>query len=109
MGYANPMTRRGSDSFARVAKAAGIDGVICVDISPEEDDDFGPALRKAGIQFLRVATPTTAPTRLPPVPDGASDFLHYVSVAGVTGNQQAALAHIQEARHSLQIIDNPPM
>ncbi|HEY9578926.1 MAG TPA: tryptophan synthase subunit alpha [Rhizorhapis sp.] len=97
MGYANPMTRRGSDWFAREAKAAGIDGVICVDISPEEDGEFGPALRQEGIHLIRLATPTTDANRLPAVLDGASGFLYYVSVAGVTGKQQAALDSIEEA------------
>src|SRR3546814_1961439 len=97
MGYANPMTRRGSDWFAREAKAAGIDGVICVDISPEEDGEFGPALRQEGIHLIRLATPTTDANRLPAVLDGASGFLYYVSVAGVKGKQQAALDSIEEA------------
>src|SRR3546814_16196703 len=55
MGYANPMTRRGSDWFAREAKAAGIDGVICVDISPEEDGEFGPADRKSVVEGKSVS------------------------------------------------------
>src|SRR3546814_17840161 len=58
MGYANPMTRRGSDWFAREAKAHGIDGVICVVISPEEDGEFGPAMLQAGFHCIRFATPT---------------------------------------------------
>src|SRR5688572_15856473 len=65
MGYANPMVRRGPDWFAAEAKAAGIDGVICVDIPPEEDDALGPPLRAAGIDLIRLATPTTDTARLP--------------------------------------------
>jgi tryptophan synthase alpha chain len=82
MGYANPMLRRGSDWFADAAAAAGIDGVICVDIPPEEDDALGPELRARGIDPIRLATPTTDAARLPQVLDGASGFLYYVSRTG---------------------------
>jgi tryptophan synthase alpha chain len=97
MGYANPMLRRGPAWFAEAAAAAGIDGVICVDISPEEDDALGPTLRNAGIDLIRLATPTTDTARLPAVLEGASGFLYYVSVAGITGKQQAAQASIEDA------------
>ncbi|MBB6124483.1 tryptophan synthase subunit alpha [Sphingobium subterraneum] len=97
MGYANPMIRRGADWFAAQAKAAGVDGIICVDIPPEEDAELGPALDDAGVHMVRLATPTTDAARLPQVLDGASGFLYYVSVAGITGKQQAATASIEEA------------
>jgi tryptophan synthase alpha chain len=97
MGYANPMTRRGPERFATAARDAGVDGVICVDIPPEEDDSLGPELRAAGIDLIRLATPTTDAARLPMVLDGASGFLYYVSVAGITGLQQAAQASIDSA------------
>ena len=97
MGYANPMLRRGPDWFAAEAARAGVDGVICVDIPPEEDDQLGPALRAVGIAPIRLATPTTDAARLPAVLDGAGGFLYYVSVAGITGLQQAAQASIEEA------------
>lgn len=97
MGYANPMLRRGPDWFAAAAKDAGIDGVICVDVPPEEDDALGPALRAAGIDPIRLATPTTDAARLPRVLDGASGFVYYVSVAGITGLQQAAQTSIETA------------
>ncbi|HSX76428.1 MAG TPA: tryptophan synthase subunit alpha, partial [Shinella sp.] len=97
MGYANPMVRRGPEWFASEAKIAGIDGVICVDLPPEEDGDLGPALRQASIHAIRLATPTTDAARLPAVLDGASGFLYYVSVAGITGQQQAAQASIEDA------------
>lgn len=97
MGYANPMVRRGADWFARAAAQAGVDGVICVDIPPEEDDALGTALRSAGVDLVRLATPTTDAQRLPAVLEGASGFLYYVSVAGITGLQQAAQASIEEA------------
>jgi tryptophan synthase alpha chain len=97
MGYANPMTIRGGDWFAAQCKAAGVDGVICVDLPPEEDGELGPALRAAGVDLIRLATPTTDAARLPDVLNGASGFLYYVSVAGITGLQQAATANIEEA------------
>lgn len=97
MGYANPMLRRGASWFAAAARDAGVDGVICVDVPPEEDDALGPALRDAGIDPIRLATPTTDAARLPQVLNGASGFLYYVSVAGITGLQQAAQASIVDA------------
>ena len=95
MGYANPMVRRGPEWFADAAAAAGVDGVICVDLAPEEDPDLGPALRARGISPIRLATPTTDEARLPAVLDGSSGFLYYVSVAGITGKQQADIASIE--------------
>jgi tryptophan synthase alpha chain len=89
MGYANPMTVRGAEWFAAQCQSAGVDGVICVDIPPEEDEELGPALRSVGVSMIRLATPTTDAARLPAVLDGASGFLYYVSVAGITGLQQA--------------------
>ena len=97
MGYANPMVRRGPEWFAEAAAAAGVDGVICVDIPPEEDDALGPALRAKGIAPIRLATPTTDAARLPQVLSGSEGFLYYVSVAGITGKQQAVQASIEEA------------
>jgi tryptophan synthase alpha chain len=97
MGYANPMTIRGADWFAEQCRKAGVDGVICVDIPPEEDDSLGPQLRAAGVDLIRLATPTTDAGRLPAVLKGSSGFLYYVSVAGITGMQQAAQASIDEA------------
>ena len=95
MGYANPMIRRGPDWFAAAAKEAGIDGVICVAIPPEEDDALGPALRAAEIAPIRLATPTTDDKRLPAVIQGSEGFLYYVAVAGITGMQQAAIESIE--------------
>jgi tryptophan synthase alpha chain len=97
MGYANPMTIRGGDWFASECHKAGVDGVICVDIPPEEDPELGPWLRSAGIDLIRLATPTTDTARLPSVLDGASGFLYYVSVAGITGLQAATQTSIDEA------------
>lgn len=97
MGYANPMVTRGPDWFAEQCAQAGVDGVICVDIPPEEDAELGPALRQRGVSLIRLATPTTDAARLPAVLEGSSGFLYYVSVAGITGMQQAAQTSIEEA------------
>ncbi|WP_294254395.1 tryptophan synthase subunit alpha [uncultured Sphingomonas sp.] len=109
MGYANPMTRRGPEWFASAARDAGVDGVICVDIPAEEDDSLGEALRAAGIGNVRLATPTTDATRLPAVLGGASGFLYYVSVAGITGLQQAATASIEAAVARLKAATDLPI
>jgi tryptophan synthase alpha chain len=97
MGYANPMTIRGPEWFADACVAAGVDGVICVDIPVEEDDSLGDALRAKDIAVIRLATPTTDAVRLPMILSNATGFLYYVSVAGITGLQQAAQASIEEA------------
>lgn len=109
MGYANPMVRRGPEWFAKAAKGSGVDGVICVDIPPEEDDALGPALREQGISPIRLATPTTDAARLPQVLEGSSGFLYYVSVAGVTGLQQAASGSIEQAVAALKAATDIPV
>jgi len=109
MGYANPMVRRGPEWFAEAAAKAGVDGVICVDIPPEQDLELGPALRAKGVDLVRLATPTTDAARLPAVLEGASGFLYYVSVAGITGQQQAAQASIEEAVARLKAATDLPV
>jgi tryptophan synthase alpha chain len=109
MGYANPMTIRGADWFADQCRASGVDGVICVDIPTEEDGELGPALRAAGVAPIRLATPTTDAARLPAVLEGASGFLYYVSVAGITGKQQAAQASIERAVARLKAATDLPV
>jgi tryptophan synthase alpha chain len=97
MGYANPMTIRGPQWFADQCVSAGVDGVICVDIPVEEDDSLGDTLRAQDIAVIRLATPTTNAARLPTILSNATGFLYYVSVAGITGLQQAAQTSIDEA------------
>jgi len=109
MGYANPMIRRGPQWFADQCEAAGVDGVICVDIPPEEDQALGPFLRAKGIDPIRLATPTTDATRLPQVLKGSGGFLYYVSVAGITGKQQAAMGSIEEAVARLKAATDIPV
>lgn len=109
MGYANPMTIRGPEWFAAECAKAGVDGVICVDIPSEEDDALGPALRGAGVALVRLATPTTDSARLPAVLNGSGGFLYYVSVAGITGQQQAALDSIEDAVARLKAATDLPV
>jgi tryptophan synthase alpha chain len=109
MGYANPMLARGADWFAAEAAKAGVDGVICVDIPTEEDPEIGPTLRAAGVHLVRLATPTTDAARLPAVLDGASGFIYYVSVAGITGKQQAAQTSIDSAVERLKAATDLPI
>ena len=109
MGYANPMTTRGPEWFAGECAKAGVDGVICVDIPPEEDDALGPALRAAGVALIRLATPTSDAARLPAILAGSSGFLYYVSVAGITGKQQAALGSIEQAVARLKAATDIPV
>ncbi len=97
MGYFNTISQRGVERFAADARAAGVDGVICVDVPPEEDDELGPQLRAEGLHLIRLATPTSDAKRLPAILDGASGFLYYVAVAGITGTRSADEADIRAA------------
>ena len=109
MGYANPMTTRGPEWFAEECRKAGVDGVICVDIPPEEDPELGPQLRAAGVSLIRLATPTSDEARLPVILKDTSGFLYYVSVAGITGKQQAVLGSIKEAVARLKAATDLPV
>lgn len=85
MGYYNPIYNRGVDRFLNDARAAGIDGLIVVDLPPEEDEELCIPARKAGLDFIRLATPTTDDRRLPKVLTNTSGFVYYVSITGITG------------------------
>jgi tryptophan synthase alpha chain len=85
MGYYNPIYIYGVDKFLIDAKAAGVDGLIVVDLPPEEDEELCLPALKAGLNFIRLATPTTDDKRLPTVLKNTSGFVYYVSVTGITG------------------------
>jgi len=85
MGYYNPIYIYGNERFVADAKAAGVDGLIIVDLPPEEDEELCLPALKAGLNFIRLATPTTDDKRLPKVLTNTSGFVYYVSVTGVTG------------------------
>ncbi|WP_444454649.1 tryptophan synthase subunit alpha [Rhodobacter capsulatus] len=94
MGYYNPIYNRGVPKFLADAKAAGIDGLIVVDLPPEEDAELCIPAKAAGINFIRLATPTTDDKRLPKVLQNTSGFVYYVSVTGITGSQAAQVADV---------------
>jgi tryptophan synthase alpha chain len=109
MGYFNPILAFGPERFAEAAKAAGIDGCIVVDLPPEEAGELVPALNAQGLHLVRLATPTTDAARLPAVLSGASGFLYYVAVAGITGANSAAAADIAAAVARLKASTSLPI
>ena len=97
MGYYNPIHAYGVESFTRDAARAGVDGLIIVDLGPEEDSTLRAFAAKSGLAIVRLATPTTDDERLSTVLDGASGFLYYVSVAGVTGTKSFTETDVKAA------------
>lgn len=94
MGYYNPIYSRGVDRFLTEAKAAGVDGLIVVDLPPEEDSELCIPAQAAGLNFIRLATPTTDDARLPKVLQNTSGFVYYVSVTGITGAAAAVATDV---------------
>ncbi len=94
MGYYNPIYSRGVPAFLADAKAAGIDGLIVVDLPPEEDTELCIPAQAAGLNFIRLATPTTDAKRLPKVLQNTSGFVYYVSITGITGAAAAQPADV---------------
>jgi tryptophan synthase alpha chain len=90
MGYANPLMAWGWEKFAKDAAAAGVDGLIIVDLPPEEDKDFRALCSQSGLDLIRLLTPTSDAERLPTLLEGVSGFLYYVSIAGITGSGSAS-------------------
>src|SRR6201988_2187361 len=97
MGYYNPIYIYGVDKFLADAKTAGVDGLIIVDLPPEEDDELCIPALKAGLNFIRLATPTTDDKRLPAVLANTSGFVYYVAVTGITGSAAADSKVVGEA------------
>jgi tryptophan synthase alpha chain len=94
MGYYNPIYNRGVDRFLADAKEAGIDGLIVVDLPPEEDSELCIPAQSAGLNFIRLATPTTDDKRLPKVLQNTSGFVYYVSITGITGAANAVATDV---------------
>ena len=94
MGYYNPIYSRGVDRFLADAVAAGIDGLIVVDLPPEEDSELCLPAHAAGMNFIRLATPTTDAKRLPKVLQNTSGFVYYVSITGITGAAAAQASDV---------------
>lgn len=97
MGYYNPIYSYGAHEFVKDAHEAGVDGLIVVDLPPEEDSELCLPARSAGLDFIRLATPTTDDTRLPQVVQNTSGFVYYVSIAGVTGKGAGSSDAVREA------------
>jgi tryptophan synthase alpha chain len=102
MGYYNPIHAYGVPAFLKDAKTAGADGLITVDVPPEEDQELALPTRGAGLSFIRLATPTTDAKRLPKVLENTSGFVYYISLAGITGvgapDPSAVAAAVQRLR-----------
>ncbi len=102
MGYYNPIYSFGVERFLDAAMKAGVDGLIVVDLPPEEDSELCVPALKAGVNFIRLATPTTDDKRLPAVLANTSGFVYYVSIAGITGTRSASDQDIATAVARLQ-------
>lgn len=96
MGYANPIERMGYEAFATQAKAAGVDGLLTVDLPPEEARDLDVALKENGIENIFLIAPTTASERIAQITASASGFIYYVSLKGVTGAGNLDIASVTE-------------
>jgi len=102
MGYYNPIYRFGVDRFLAEARRVGVDGLIIVDLPPEEDEELCLPALAAGVNFIRLATPTTDDERLPTVLQNTSGFVYYVAIMGITGTRSAADADIRRAVERLK-------
>ncbi|MCX8501324.1 MAG: tryptophan synthase subunit alpha [Alphaproteobacteria bacterium] len=109
MGYFNPIYHYGVEKFLADAVASGVDGLIVVDLPPEEDSELGLPARAAGIDFIRLATPTADDSRLAVIADNASGFIYYVSVAGITGAKTGAVEAIGSAVARLRRVTDLPV
>lgn len=102
MGYLNPIYIYGYDAFARDAAAAGVDGIILVDLPPEEAAEVEPQLRAHGIALVRLIAPTSVPGRLPQLTQHASGYLYYISVTGITGAAAATQSDVATAMQHIK-------
>jgi tryptophan synthase alpha chain len=109
MGYANPFYALGVDGFVQEAVVAGVDGVICPDLPPEEGADLYGALEKAGIDGVLMATPTTTPARLALLARATRGFLYYVSLTGVTGARGALATGIEAGVGAVRALSDVPV
>lgn len=109
MGYGNTVYFHGIESFIDQAKAAGVDGLIIVDIPVEHDAMLAAPARAKGLDIIQLITPTTHDTRLPVVLKNSSGFLYYVSIAGVTGSQAPDVAEVHQAVNQLKAVTKTPI
>lgn len=109
MGYYNPIYIYGVDRFLAAAVTAGVDGLIIVDLPPEEDDELCIPARDAGLDFIRLVTPTSNADRLPTVLGSASGFVYYVAITGITGTASAAGDTISAAYKRISAVTDLPV
>jgi len=109
MGYYNPIYRYGNQRFLDDAKSAGADGLIIVDLPPEEDSELCLPARDTGLHFIRLATPTTDQARLAKVLTNASGFIYYVSITGITGTRSARPGDVNERIAALRAATDLPI
>jgi tryptophan synthase alpha chain len=108
MGYYNPIYIYGVGRFIADATSAGVDGMIMVDLPPEEDEEFCLPARAAGLDFIRLITPTTDEDRMPVVLKNSSGFVYYVSITGITGTRSASAASISDAMARIRATSDLP-
>jgi len=109
MGYLNPLLSYGAERFCKDAAAAGVDGMIIVDLPTEEADMLLPFTNALGIDFIRLVAPTTDDARLPHVLNGSSGFVYYVSITGITGTRSATAEHLGAAIPRIRKVTNLPI
>ena len=109
MGYYNPIYRYGVELFLKEAQAAGADGLIIVDLPPEEDVELCNPSQNSELDFIRLITPTTLGDRLPFVLEKASGFIYYVSIAGITGTKSAQMESISSAVNRIKQVSDLPV
>lgn len=109
MGYYNPVYRYGPERFCADAAAAGVDGLLIVDLPPEEEAELTPFLKTHGLDLIRLITPTTPPERIKRITAHAGGFIYYVSVKGVTGGKSADTGDLQQAVQTIKNITSLPV
>lgn len=109
MGYFNPVYRYGVEKFCIDAVKAGVDGIILVDLPPEEEEEIRPFLTKTGLNLIRLIAPTSDENRLPLLAKSASGFVYYISVAGITGAKSANTSELGEKLSHIRNYTNLPI
>ena len=109
MGYYNPIYSMGVNEFLHQSKSSGVDGFIVVDLPPEEDQEFCIPARKMGLDFIRLATPTTSSKRIPKVLKNTSGFIYYVSVTGITGSRNLDIEKVEKQVQIIKSQTNIPI
>nr|WP_272874734.1 tryptophan synthase subunit alpha [Roseomonas marmotae] len=109
MGYLNPILSYGTDRFCTDAASSGVDGLIVVDLPPEEADILAPCTTAQGLDLIRLVAPTTDDARLPKVLNGTSGFIYYVAIAGITGTRSAEAGTLEQAIPRLRKFTDLPI